>query len=221
RKSVVDEAGLHFDTTMRACEDYDFWFRLAVISSPPALVKNALVYYRQHPNSMSRAKSNQAWHDAAMCRRIFALFHDSARWLGDRPRSHYLYPMLASALITARRLWVTNTDQFKEFLDGHVMTLSEELQRSMETNKAPVWVLGYIALARSTLLKMLVKDASIDISAYEKTMASLPDRTQCRKTIISSWLAAKPAGQEILSSIKYDLHFTALKFLSRHLEKTQ
>jgi hypothetical protein len=53
RLPVLRSAGL-FDTTMRACEDWDVWLRIARCGVRWASVKQPLVITRMHPVSMSR-----------------------------------------------------------------------------------------------------------------------------------------------------------------------
>jgi GT2 family glycosyltransferase len=59
RRAVVAAQGLTFDPGLRACEDYDFWYRLARASGPPVPLADTHVCYRQHADSMSRSHANQ------------------------------------------------------------------------------------------------------------------------------------------------------------------
>jgi glycosyltransferase involved in cell wall biosynthesis len=52
RRSCFDRVGL-FDPELTSIEDCDMWVRIAA-DYPFALIKEVLVYYRQHPASMSR-----------------------------------------------------------------------------------------------------------------------------------------------------------------------
>jgi glycosyltransferase involved in cell wall biosynthesis len=52
RRSCFDRVGL-FDPQLTSIEDCDMWVRIAA-DYPFAVIKEVLVYYRQHPTSMSR-----------------------------------------------------------------------------------------------------------------------------------------------------------------------
>jgi glycosyltransferase involved in cell wall biosynthesis len=52
RRSCFDRVGL-FDPELTSIEDCDMWVRIAA-EYPFAVIKEVLVYYRQHPTSMSR-----------------------------------------------------------------------------------------------------------------------------------------------------------------------
>lgn len=52
RRSCLEEAG-PFDTTLRSCEDWDVWLRIA-LRHPMDLVDEPLVEYRNVPGSMSK-----------------------------------------------------------------------------------------------------------------------------------------------------------------------
>ncbi len=52
RRQCFDRVGL-FDRTLRSVEDWDMWIRIAAVY-PFAVTGAPLVYYRQHPNNMSK-----------------------------------------------------------------------------------------------------------------------------------------------------------------------
>lgn len=66
-----------FDTNLRACEDYDFWFRCAAQGMAFRTNTATHVIYRKHAQSMSARKDNQLLHDAILHSR-------TARALADR-----------------------------------------------------------------------------------------------------------------------------------------
>jgi glycosyltransferase involved in cell wall biosynthesis len=61
-RNAVTETGW-FDTQLRACEDYDFWFRAALKGFIPRYNPHGCVYYRHHSKSMSANLENQFRHD--------------------------------------------------------------------------------------------------------------------------------------------------------------
>jgi len=69
RRCVTDEVG-HFDVSLKACEDYDYWLRALYRGYLPAYCPGTHVYYRQHEKSMSANKRNQYAYDAIMHKRV-------------------------------------------------------------------------------------------------------------------------------------------------------
>ncbi|MEQ8493669.1 MAG: glycosyltransferase, partial [Gammaproteobacteria bacterium] len=125
RRAVVAAHGLEFDTRLRACEDYDFWYRLARAGGLPAPLGTANVYYRQHAASMSRAHGNQYRHDAEMCRRIRADIGAGRAWLGERSPGDYLAALYCASLLACRRLWHVDRAGLAEFVSGHLLPLQQ------------------------------------------------------------------------------------------------
>ena len=188
RRDVINHHTLRFDTRLRACEDYDFWFRLSLLTKPPYLVRTTRVYYRQHATSMSRALANQAGHDAILCERILTAFESSSTWLGDRSRFNYLYPMFASALLTARKLWRTDKDVFTTFLAGHAEKLRRQLAEVFGTDALDPDCIAYIASSKLSALRMLIHDDSIDRLEFSRAIACLPDIKTCsRRLFLTLW----------------------------------
>jgi hypothetical protein len=153
RKSVIDRHALRFDTGVRACEDYDFWFRLALRSGPPAVLRTGWVQYRQHPGSMSKQLANQHRHDAELCRRVFQWIHHGGERMGPRADPDYYAAMLASALVTAERIADQDRPFCLEFLSGHVRDVAKALcalnmARPVSTAAELYLALGRIALHR-------------------------------------------------------------------------
>lgn len=71
RINLVREIG-GFDESLRACEDYDFWFR-AISRKKVNYNPLSKVYYRKHSKSMSADKKNQLTHDIIIYKRIVAI----------------------------------------------------------------------------------------------------------------------------------------------------
>jgi glycosyltransferase involved in cell wall biosynthesis len=174
RMSTVQRHAMLFDTRLRACEDYDFWFRLAQVSGLPGMVRSCWVYYRQHSNNMSRSYANQFRHDAELCKRIFAASDVGKPLLGRRPPTDYLSAMLAASLLTCRRLWFVDRPAFDDFLSGHVHPLLHKLYRSQQSFPATFAAKRYLASARLTMLNMWLHDHSIDESFYDLFKRSFP-----------------------------------------------
>lgn len=69
RRELFDRVG-DFDTSMQACEDYDYWMRALSFGHAPLYSPRGLVYYRRHKDSMSRNLSQQWRYDVIMHKRI-------------------------------------------------------------------------------------------------------------------------------------------------------
>ncbi|TIU96992.1 MAG: hypothetical protein E5W00_24530, partial [Mesorhizobium sp.] len=52
RKTIVELGG--FDVSLRTCEDWDLWQRLARLGKRWVMVDEPLAFYRTSPNSLSR-----------------------------------------------------------------------------------------------------------------------------------------------------------------------
>ena len=66
---MIEDVGF-FDTQLKACEDYDYWFRMLQKGHVPQYAPQGLVYYRKHGGSMSSKKVQQWKHDAIMHERV-------------------------------------------------------------------------------------------------------------------------------------------------------
>ena len=75
---VIENVGL-FDTTLNACEDYDYWLRVIAKGFTPKFSNMGLVYYRKHKSSMSSNKNNQYHHDALLHIRLFKLLYEDKK----------------------------------------------------------------------------------------------------------------------------------------------
>lgn len=171
RSQAVFDRQLTFDTGLRACEDYDFWFRLAAATSPPALVRNCWVFYRRHAQSMSQASSNQHTHDALMCRRILAHAEESGA-IEDLVK---VAAMHAAALVTTHRLLQSAPELAVEFFGSHVQRTQELLEQRL----APRDVLHpaaclYLARAR-VMTELLLQGGAIDRADLSRIRKALPD----------------------------------------------
>lgn len=177
RKSVIDRHALQFDTRLRACEDYDFWFRLALRSGPPGVLGTAWVHYRQHPASMSKQLANQHRHDAELCSRVFQWVDRDRGRIGTRSDSDYYAAMLAAALATAERLAHLDRPFCLEFLSGHVQEVSKafDMRKSDQppSTAAELYlVLGRIALHRLEHEHQLLETSRVQ--ALESTLSPAP-----------------------------------------------
>ena len=70
RKKVFNKERF-FDTSLAACEDYDFWFTCCQDGLKFGSNAQAMVLYRRHPSSMSANTARQSLHDCILLERVF------------------------------------------------------------------------------------------------------------------------------------------------------
>jgi glycosyltransferase involved in cell wall biosynthesis len=220
RKSEIDKHGLYFDVKLRACEDYDFWFRLALASGVPGLIRTCWVYYRQHAHSMSRSYLNQYRHDAELCSRIFSTVVAGMPWLGDRPPADYLSAMFASSLLTARRLWKIDPPSFLDFISGHILPLQIRFNWALLDQPATPAAHLYLSLARLTLFRMSFRDSSLDADIRLKLKRIFIVQNNWLERAIT--LVKQPISFNIVARILIlDFSYAALVLLARRTRGTR
>jgi glycosyltransferase involved in cell wall biosynthesis len=215
RKNTVDRLGLRFDGDLKACEDYDFWLRLAIESSPPEPVRTCWVYYRRHAKSMSRRAKNQARYDAELCRRVLRAFDDYKLWTGTRDPSEYLHAMLAGSLVTSRRLWCTDPAAFQDFLVTHVMTIQQKLCVKYVSSNPDTATLVYMALSRSNIMKMLARDRSISGQVYMDVRRAIPSNASYLYLSMAGSRQKYHCWRSLLRLFIFDCHYAILSLLLR------
>jgi hypothetical protein len=173
----------------------------------PGVIRSCWVYYRQHPNSMSRCLPNQLKHDAELCKRIFLYaFHGNIKF-GSRPIGDYYASMLSASLKTAGRLSEIDRDFFLDFVTNHLLKLTDMLMQKEIRKSFTVSSLLYFSIARIELYKMHFKDVFIGEKKFnEIKMAFLSRR--------SYFLAAVLLGQKdafVLARLaRLDIQFISL-----------
>lgn len=120
-RADVEKAG-GFDPELRACEDHDLWFRLALAGSLPLANPEGLVAYRRHAGSMSRDLERQRAHDALLHHRIAdALLREDPRRVPGG-----LLACLTGCLWTHGRLQDSRPDLAEDLL-GRIGEIRERL----------------------------------------------------------------------------------------------
>lgn len=84
---------LLFDPSFGACEDYDYWLRMAAIGKRFATNPRGFVIYRMHENSLSTQNTQQLAYDSALHFKIGKLLET----VPDFPRAGKFYGWLAYA----------------------------------------------------------------------------------------------------------------------------
>lgn len=106
RRNTIIQTG-YFDSQLKACEDYDFWLRVAVNGSIPIYNPKGLVFYRRHAKSMSSNVVNQYLHDAILHERLSILL-DQYPHFPSGQRLEALLAFVSGVLLTAHRLHTHN-----------------------------------------------------------------------------------------------------------------
>ena len=91
-----------FDTTLKACEDYDFWLRCAALGQKIAVNPVGMVFYRRHPGSMSAQGDKQLFHDVIMHKKMAALLNANQNFLSHKREEAWL-AFASGCLFSARK----------------------------------------------------------------------------------------------------------------------
>ena len=169
----VKDFCLRFDTSLKACEDYDFWFKLALKVGHPTVVPESIAYYRRHAASMSKNRLRQVQHDTILCQRIYQTICNG-ELINGTSKDEALVLLLVSSFTTFRRLYFLNADMALNFYTSFVKAklikciLSRDLDRRiLET------LPHYLAVLRYLLIKITTKDQSIpleDVTALKQNL---------------------------------------------------
>ncbi len=151
RREAVERAG-GFDPGLRACEDHDLWFRLAVAGPPPAVNPGGLVAYRRHPGGMSRDLDRQRRHDAIMHHRVAATLREVDFPAGGRLEG--LLGCLAGCLLTASRLEAGRPGEAGELI-GLARDVLDRLGRESPPPGRDPGTAGYFLLRLAATLPRL------------------------------------------------------------------
>lgn len=134
RRHVINETGL-FDTSLRACEDWDYWIRAASNGHVPSFNQSGIVYYRKHPESMSSNHLNQRIHDITIHNKIDRLLENNLLF----PEKHRLESFLAlsaGAIFTASRSYDLGTEEVNRLLELALKNLKTTID-IIESYKRP------------------------------------------------------------------------------------
>lgn len=92
-RAQSNQQPLLFDSSFGACEDYDYWLRMAAMGKRFAANPNTFVIYRMHENSLSTQNTQQLAYDSALHFKIGKLLETAPNF----PRAGKFYGWLAYA----------------------------------------------------------------------------------------------------------------------------
>lgn len=105
----VAEAVGGFDTTLRACEDHDYWLRCCAAGFlPVGNIESAGALYRRHETSMSAQSVNQVAHDATLHGRVADLLRTRPDLFPDSRTEAWL-AHAAGCLVTSVKIFTQNS----------------------------------------------------------------------------------------------------------------
>jgi glycosyltransferase involved in cell wall biosynthesis len=129
-----------FDPAMKACEDYDYWFRYFSQHGAPSII-DSTVMYRQHSHSMSKKYDRQFYFDHVMSEKIFARITDNSTHIFGHQKEtelkcKLLYSNLASSIKNMRNNIRINQPNIADKCEHLAEKISSELlQVEFEKNE--------------------------------------------------------------------------------------
>ena len=115
RRSMAGCVG-GYDTSLKACEDHDYWLRCVVAGFKLAVNPEALVIYRKHADSMSAQTKNQLLHDALLHGRVAKLLRNNPAFLHKHREAAFM-AHAAGCLVTAAKLVEIQPERTLQLLD--------------------------------------------------------------------------------------------------------
>ena len=127
--------GLRFDTSLRVCEDYDYWLRLASKGLRWATTEEPVACYRIRPGSLS--KNPRLMLETLM--RVLGKVHTDRKSLAKAARSSALFYATSTALADAGRSFASARTMLRSVLPSPAAFSAQEL------GEAAYWslVFGY------------------------------------------------------------------------------
>ena len=211
RLDPIRTNGLGFDETLKACEDYDFWFRLSLLCGKPGIVRDGSVGYRKHPRSMSSNRSNQLRYDATMIDRCYRAI--AADQLPDaEQKGEYLTANLAAALKNCYMLIRSGQSELVRIVCTHIDTLVGDLVDNCNGFQARPT--RYAAEMRVFALKLSTEDTALT-AVSRKYLESLFDAWSLTTPgYVVDNLTSGQALSEVVSILTLDTQFIYLKLKS-------
>ncbi|WP_297260513.1 glycosyltransferase family A protein [uncultured Desulfovibrio sp.] len=179
RTEAARSVGL-FDTSLKACEDQDFWLRCLFAGHRFGINPDGLVIYRRHGESMTANVVRQYIHDAAMHFRIgngldtakdFPPSGKFAGWLA------HAMGCLACATVVGHITAPLSHRLFREFLRSVEQAVNLEATRSCQADMAAIQLFyaSWLLIKRREALAVVPSDLRQDvIRAVDEVHALFP-----------------------------------------------
>ena len=103
RRSLAERVGT-FDTTLKACEDYDYWLRCFMAGAQVLFNPTHAVLYRQHEQSMSARIENQMTYEMVCCQRVAEILRARPPALEHRRLDAYMAHLFGCLIRTCKIL---------------------------------------------------------------------------------------------------------------------
>ncbi len=173
KRADIFENDLWFDGSLKACEDYDFWFKLALKTRAPEFLDSPIAYYREHNESMSKKLLQQYTHDIKMLEKILDKTLSNELIENCSQQEAFLL-IFQSALLTFRRIYALDIKGAAYLFDKKIV---EEIIPSLKSVKYnPVMLEEFILHRieiRKSILKVFRLDKTIDLSKLFESFESL------------------------------------------------
>jgi glycosyltransferase involved in cell wall biosynthesis len=212
RLDTIKRNEIYFDESLKACEDYDFWLRIATKFGAPGIVTDGHVYYRKHASSMSTNFSNQLRYDAVMVERAYAILCEDESSENEL-ELECLTANLAASIKIYFLLMRKGQDEFASRLRGHISRLLIQFGANIDTSQR--CATHYLSDMRIFALKLSNEKFALPESDTEHI------DTIFGRQLIVSWryiyenLRAGRTVPELMKILVHDLQYLWLRLSTR------
>jgi glycosyltransferase involved in cell wall biosynthesis len=212
RLNAIKGNKIYFDESLKACEDYDFWLRIATKFGAPGIVTEGHVYYRKHASSMSTNLSNQLRYDAVMVERAYAALGEV-----ESSKNELILECLIANLAASIKIYFLlmrkGQDEFASRLRGHISRLLIQFGANIDTSQR--CATHYLSEMRIFTLKL-----SNEKFALPESVAEHIDTIVGRQLIVSGGyiyenLRAGRAVPQLMTILVHDLQYLWLRLSTR------
>ncbi len=208
RLDAIKRSEIYFDESLKACEDYDFWLRLATKFGAPGIVTEGHVYYRKHSSSMSTNISNQLHYDAVMVERAYtALCKDKSS------ENELVLECLTANLAATIKIYFLLMQNGQDALASRLRQHIDRLYVRFEANTGSSQRRNTRHLSEMRIYALKLSQEKFSIP---KSAAELINRLVGRR-LITCWgyihenLKECSPTPELMNTLLYDLKYIKLK----------
>jgi glycosyltransferase involved in cell wall biosynthesis len=152
RKSSIEAINLRFNVSLKACEDYHFWFRLLQKAGAPKKVRGSLAYYRKHSGSMSKNLRNQLAYDIYMFNYIYENFFQSRSKTPIDQTGENCLALLANCMLLRKKAHDLGEENLIRTLNRNIGSLIDALRDANGVKVSPPLPSRYSDYIRRLLL---------------------------------------------------------------------